>query len=72
MRENEGFRETLAYLRERFGGRDAISVREFAQYLGRDYQTTQNLIRAQKLPGKKISNRYVITIVQIAQWETST
>lgn len=70
MRENEGYRETLMLLRERFGGKDSITARELAEYVGMDYQTVQQYIRGGKLPGELVGRRYVITIIQLARWET--
>lgn len=70
MRENEGYRETLMILRERFGGKDSITAREFSEYIGLDYQITQRYIKENKLPGRKVGRRYIILITQIARWET--
>lgn len=70
MRENEGYRETLATLRERFGGKDSISAKELSEYVGLNYQVTQNYIKKGLLPGQFLGRRYVVTITQLAWWET--
>lgn len=70
MSENEGYRETLLMLRERFGGKDCITARELAQYIRRDYQTVVRYIREGKLPGYFVGRIATVPITQLALWET--
>ena len=63
------YRETLHALRERFDGKDSISVKELSKYLGVYPQTVQIHIREGKLPGVKIGKSYSIPLTQLARWE---
>lgn len=68
-REFDFYRETLYALRERFEGRDSITVKELSEYLSAYPQTVQIHIREGKLPGVKIGNSYSIPLTQLARWE---
>ncbi len=68
-REFDFYRETLYALRERFEGRDSITVKELSEYLGAYPQTVQIHIRDGKLPGIKIGKSYSIPLTQLARWE---
>lgn len=68
-REFDFYRETLYALRERFGGKDSITVNELSEYLGAYPQTVQIHIREGKLPGIKVGKSYSIPLTQLARWE---
>ena len=70
MKENEGYRETLLMLRERFSGKDSITARELATYIGRDYQTVVQYIRNGELPGYFVGRIATVPITQLALFET--
>lgn len=70
MREPQNFRETLAALKEHFG-KDAINAKELAAYLGQSAPTIREAIRQGEIPGRKVGNTYIITLIQLAQWEVS-
>ena len=56
-------------LHEEFGGKDAISVDEFAKFLDKTRTYVCNSIRAHLLPGQKIGGKFIIPVGSIALWE---
>jgi excisionase family DNA binding protein len=70
MKEPMNYRETLASLKERFSGRDSINQKQLASYLGLSPSVVSTAIRNGEVPGQKVGNTYVITLNQLAHWET--
>lgn len=70
MQEHKNFRETLAVLKEHFAGKDAINAKELAKYLGQSPPTVREAIRQGEIPGRKVGHTYIITLNQLAHWET--
>lgn len=70
MKETQNFRETLASLRERFPSKDSINAKELARYLGQSEPKTCSAIKKGTLPGRKVGHTYIITLNQLAHWET--
>lgn len=68
MKEKSNYRDTLAALREHFG-KDAINAGELAEYLGQSRPTIYAAIKKGTIPAKKVGHTYIITLVQLAQWE---
>lgn len=69
MKEKSNYRDTLAALREHFG-KEAINAGELAEYLGLSKPTVSDKIKSGELPGKKVGHTFVISLIQLAQWET--
>lgn len=68
--EHRNFRETLSVLKERFPGKEAINAKELARYLGQSPPVVREAIRTGTIPGRKIGHKYIITLNQLAHWET--
>ena len=54
-REKECYRDTLCRLDEHFPGRELITTKEAAQWLGIDPRTVRKIVGDKILPGNKIS-----------------
>ncbi len=71
-RENKYYREILAVLLERFGGKPVINASEYAEYLGISVGTTCKYIRSGLLPGKALGRgrqTFVIPLTSVAMYE---
>ena len=67
---HRNFRETLSVWKERFPGREAINAKVLARYLGQSPPVVREAIRTGTIPGRKIGLKYIITLNQLAHWET--
>ena len=64
-REKELFRDNLALLKESFGGRDIIPIKEVADYM----QVCDRTLKSDKhFPVKKVGGKYFVPIVGLASW----
>lgn len=65
MREREGYRETLQFLKEQFPNKAAIGMSEASDLLGTHRQT---LLSTKGFPFQKVGNKYLVPIVALARW----
>jgi excisionase family DNA binding protein len=68
--EKQGYRETLAFLTDKFPDKAAISIKEAANTLDMSESTIRDAIKTGKdhFPAKKVGGRVVIPIPQLARW----
>ena len=68
--EKEGYREALAFLKEKFPDKAVLTVNETAELLGAHMTTVYDAIRRKKnpLPSKKLCGKIVIPIPALARW----
>ena len=64
-REKEGYRELYASLRERFPGRESISIAEATTLLGVHRATIAN---DNTFPKVRVGRKIIIPLVQLARW----
>ena len=69
LEERSTVKSIVDSLHEEFGGKDAISVDEFAKFLDKTRTYVCNSIRAHLLPGQKIGGKFIIPVGSIALWE---
>lgn len=69
LEERSTVKSIVDSLHEKFGGKDAISVDEFAKFLDKTRTYVCNSIRAHLLPGQKIGGKFIIPVGSIALWE---
>ena len=65
MREKEGYRDQLTYLRQRFDGRELVSVAEAADVSGCSQASIRN---SKKLKKVKVGRFIRVPIVALAWW----
>ena len=63
----EKYRETVARLNERFGGKELLPVDAVAEMFGVDKRT---LVNGRTLPIRKLMSRYYISVADIADFLT--
>lgn len=63
--EKEDYRLNLERLLDRFGRREAISLKEAAEYLSCD---PRSLRKAERLPMRKLGRRVLIPLTGFARW----
>lgn len=68
--EKKGYRESLAFLVDKFPDQSAISVKEAAKTLNMSESTIRDAIKRRRdpFPAKKVGGRIVIPIPQLARW----
>lgn len=64
-REKEGYREQYGALRERFPGREAITMREAATLLAVSLDV---IAESRDFPKKKIGRRVIVPLMGLARW----
>lgn len=64
-RERECYRDNLANLRDRYPGKEAISLNEAAAYLG---AKRERLLGDETFPWRKLGGQYIVVLVNFARW----
>lgn len=64
-REKELYRDYLVRLREVFGDRDIVPLKEVSAYVGMQSET---LKRDKTFPVKKIGRMYMVPVIGLASW----
>ena len=64
-REKETFRDNLESLRERFPGREQISVPEAAKYLG---VAKEHIMSDKTFPVRTLGQHHIVVLVNFARW----
>ena len=64
-REKETFRDNLESLRERFPGREQISIPEAAAYLG---VTKERIVSDETFPKRTLGKNTIVVLVNFARW----
>ena len=68
--EKQGYRETLAFLEERYPGRLTLTVKETADALGANIGTVYDAVKRKRnpLPSQRLAGKIVIPIPKLASW----
>lgn len=64
-REKETFRDNLESLRDRFPGKEQISVPEAAKYLG---VTKERIFADPTFPRRQLGQQSIVILVNFARW----
>ncbi len=70
IEERQNVRSIANSIRDSFGGKNTISLKEFSRYLGKSRAFVCEAIRGGFLPGEKVAGAFLIPVDSIALWES--